>query len=42
MLQNLRQRHGRVRIFLAAEQAGEIAGLAALKKFTSELWQIAE
>jgi arsenite-transporting ATPase len=42
MLQNLRQRHGRVRIFLAAEQAGEIAGAAALKKFTSELWQIAE
>jgi arsenite-transporting ATPase len=42
MLQSLRKRYRKFRIFLAAEQSGEIAGAAALKKFTSELWQIAD
>lgn len=42
ILQALRKKYRQYRIFLAPEQPGEIAGAAALKKFTSELWQIAE
>jgi anion-transporting ArsA/GET3 family ATPase len=41
-LQALRKKYRQYRIFLAPEQPGEIAGAAALRKFTSELWQIAE
>lgn len=41
-LQALQKKYRQYRIFLAPEQAGEIAGAAALRKFTSELWQIAE
>ena len=41
-LQALQKKYRQYRIFLASEQPGEIAGTAALKKFTSELWQIAE
>lgn len=42
ILQTLRKKYRRYRIFFAPELPAEIAGLAALKKFTSQLWQIAE
>jgi arsenite-transporting ATPase len=41
-LQALQKKYRQYRIFLAPEQPGEIAGATALKKFTGELWQIAE
>lgn len=41
-LQRLRQRYGQHRIYLVPEFPGEIAGAAALKKFTGQIWQIAE
>lgn len=42
ILQTLRKKYRQYRIFLAPELPPEIAGPAALKKFTSQLWQIAE
>ena len=41
-LQTLKKNYPHDRTFLAPELPFEIAGRAALKKFTSELWQIAE
>jgi len=41
-LQMLKKNYPHDRTFLAPELPFEIAGRAALKKFTSELWQIAE
>ncbi|HEY6349807.1 MAG TPA: ArsA family ATPase [Candidatus Angelobacter sp.] len=41
-LQTLKKKYRRYQIFLAPELPAEIAGPAALKKFTSELWQIAD
>jgi len=41
-LQTLKRKYRRYRTFLAPESPSEIAGAAALKKFTRELWQIAE
>ena len=41
-LQRLRQRYSNYRTYLVPEFPGEIAGAAALKKFTGQLWQIAE
>ncbi|HEU4413375.1 MAG TPA: TRC40/GET3/ArsA family transport-energizing ATPase [Candidatus Angelobacter sp.] len=39
-LQSWRKKYGRLRTYLLREFPGEIAGAAALKKFTSELWEI--
>lgn len=39
-LQLWRKKYGRLRTYLLREFPGEIAGAAALKKFTSELWEI--
>lgn len=41
-LQALRQRYRNYRRYLVPEFPGEIAGAAALEKFTGRLWQIAE
>lgn len=41
-LEQIRKKYRRYRIFLAPELPVEIAGAAALKKFTSNLWQIAD
>ena len=41
-LQTLRKKYRPYRTYLAAEFPAEIAGAKALKKFTAELWQIAE
>jgi len=41
-LQALQRRYRGHRIYLAPEHPQEIAGAPALKKFTSQLWQIAE
>ncbi|HEY6249090.1 MAG TPA: ArsA family ATPase [Candidatus Angelobacter sp.] len=41
-LQTLKKKYRRYQIFLAPELPAEIAGAAALKKFTTELWQIAD
>lgn len=41
-LQGLRKKYRRYRTFVAPELSAEIAGAAALKKFTSKLWQIAD
>jgi arsenite-transporting ATPase len=41
-LQKLRRRYAGQRIYLAPEFPREIAGAPALKKFTAQLWQIAE
>ncbi|HKE32490.1 MAG TPA: ArsA-related P-loop ATPase, partial [Candidatus Angelobacter sp.] len=41
-LQTLKRKYRRYRTFLTPESHSEIAGAAALKKFTRELWQIAE
>jgi len=42
ILQTLKKKYRRYHIFLAPEMPGEIAGPAALKKFTSDLWQIVD
>jgi anion-transporting ArsA/GET3 family ATPase len=42
VLQTLRKKYRRHQIFLAPEMPAEIAGPAALKKFTTVLWQIAD
>jgi len=42
ILQKLRKNYPHYRTFLAPELPLEIAGKTALKKFTAELWQIAE
>ena len=42
VLQKFRKKYRRYQIFLAPDLPAEIAGSAALKKFTTELWQIAE
>lgn len=42
ILQTLRKKYRRYQVFLAPELPLEIAGAAALKKFTTELWQIAD
>ena len=42
ILQKLKKNYPRYRTFLAPELPLEIAGKAGLKKFTTELWQIAE
>lgn len=42
ILQTLKRKYRQYRIFIAPEMSSEIAGTAALKKFTSGLWQIAE
>jgi anion-transporting ArsA/GET3 family ATPase len=42
ILKGLRRKYRQYRIFVAPEMHSEIAGTAALKKFTSGLWQIAE
>ncbi len=39
-LQGLERRYGKRRIYLVREFSSEIAGAAALKRFTGELWQI--
>jgi arsenite-transporting ATPase len=41
ILKSLRKRYKQYHIYVAPELPGEIAGAAALKKFTAELWQIA-
>jgi arsenite/tail-anchored protein-transporting ATPase len=41
-LQTLRKKYGKYKTLVAPEFPGEIAGAAALKKFTGRLWQIAE
>lgn len=41
-LARLRKRYAQHRIYLAPEFPGEIAGAAALNKFTGQIWQIAE
>lgn len=41
-LQRLRQRYAKHRTYLVPEFPGEIAGAAALKKFTGSIWQIVE
>jgi len=42
ILGRLRERYAKHRLYLVPEFEGEIAGAAALKKFTSQIWQIAE
>ena len=42
ILQTLKKKYGRYQIFLAPELPAEIAGPAALKKFTAQLWRIAD
>jgi arsenite/tail-anchored protein-transporting ATPase len=39
-LQGLERKYGKRRIYLVREFSSEIAGAAALKRFTGELWQI--
>jgi anion-transporting ArsA/GET3 family ATPase len=39
-IQEMQRRYKGRRIYLASEYPGEIAGAPALKKFTSQLWQI--
>ena len=41
-LQTIRKKYRQYEIFVAPELPAEIAGAAALKKFTSKLWQIAD
>jgi arsenite-transporting ATPase len=41
-LQTLRKKYRQYKTYLAPEFPGEIAGAAALKRFTAKLWQIAE
>jgi arsenite/tail-anchored protein-transporting ATPase len=41
-LQRLRQRYAKHRTYLVPEFPGEIAGAAALRKFTGAIWQIVE
>jgi len=41
-LKRLRERYAGHRIYLIPEFPGEIAGAAALRKFTGQIWQIAE
>ncbi len=41
-LQTIRQKYRRYRTFLVSELPAEIAGAAALKKFTGKLWQIVD
>lgn len=41
-LQAMSKKYRRYRTFVAPELPAEIAGVAALKKFTSKLWQIAD
>ncbi len=41
ILKTLRKNYKQYRIYLAPELSAEISGAAALKKFTSQLWQIA-
>jgi arsenite-transporting ATPase len=41
-LQRLRQRYAKHRTYLVPEFPGEIAGAAALRKFTGPIWQIVE
>src|SRR5436309_1171121 len=41
-LKTLRKKYGSYQTYLAPELAGESAGAAALKRFTTQLWQIAE
>ena len=41
-LKTLRKKYGPYQTYLAPELPGEIAGAGALKRFTTQLWQIAE
>jgi len=40
ILQDLRRKYGKHRMYVLREFPTEIAGAAALRKFTGELWQI--